>query len=142
MEFVWIDTQHPLYQSERKLRFELLYRPFGFFELEELSTEDQSLHLVALRDNQVIGCVLFHPEGDTGRMQQLAVSSDHQARGVGTQLVRELEKRLGEDGFKSLYKEVRLPVIEFFEKIGYRPEGELYERAGLDHRRMKKDLSQ
>lgn len=142
MEFVWIDTKHPLYQSERKLRFELLYRPFGFFELEELSTEEQSLHLVAIKDNQVIGCVLFHPEGGTGRMQQLAVSSDHQARGVGTQLVRELEKRLQEDGFKSLYKEVRLPVVEFFEKIGYQPKGEVFERAGLDHYRMKKDLSQ
>lgn len=142
MEFVWIDTKHPLYQSERKLRFELLYRPLGFLELEELSTEEQSLHLVARIDNEVIGCVLFHPEGTTGRMQQLAVSSERQARGVGTLLVQELENRLRDDGFNSLYKEVRLPVIEFFEKIGYRPEGELYQRAGLDHRRMKKDLSQ
>ena len=141
MEFVWIDTKHPLYQSERKLRFQLLYQPFGFFELEDLSTEEASLHLVALKDHKVIGCVLFHPEGDTGRMQQLAVSADHQARGIGTQLVRELEERLRGDGYKSLYKEVRLPVIEFFEKIGYRPEGELFERAGLDHRRMKKDLN-
>ena len=142
MEFVWIDTKHPLYQSERKLRFELLYRPFGFFELEELPTEDQSLHLVALMDNQVVGCVLFHPEGDTGRMHQLAVSSEHQARGVGTQLVQVLEKRLQEDGFKSLFKEVRLPVIEFFEKIGYRSASDLYEKSGLDHRHMKKDLNQ
>ena len=141
MEFVWIDTKHPLYQSERKLRFELLYRPFGFFELEELSTEDQSLHLVAVKENQVVGCVLFFPEGATGRMHQLAVSSEFQARGVGTQLVQVLEKRLQDDGFKSLYKEVRLPVTEFFEKIGYHPDSDLFERSGLDHRRMKKDLS-
>jgi ribosomal protein S18 acetylase RimI-like enzyme len=141
MEFVWIHTQHPLYQSERKLRFQLLYQPFGFFELEELPTEESSLHLVALKDHKVIGCVLFHPEGDTGRMHQLAVSADHQARGIGTQLVQVLEERLKDDGYQSLYKEVRLPVIEFFEKIGYRPEGELYERSGLDHRRMRKDLT-
>jgi N-acetylglutamate synthase-like GNAT family acetyltransferase len=141
MEFIWIDTKHPLYQSERKLRFELLYRPFGFFEMEELPTEDASLHLVALKDHKVIGCVLFHPEGKTGRMHQLAVSDDHQARGIGTQLVQVLEERLKDDGYQSLYKEVRLPVIEFFEKIGYRPEGDLYEKSGLDHRRMKKVLS-
>ena len=141
MEFVWIDTKHPLYQSERKLRFQLLYQPFGFFEMEELPTEEDSLHLVALKDHKVIGCVLFHPEGDTGRMQQLAVADGHQARGIGTQLVQALEEYLKNEGYQSLYKEVRLPVIEFFEKIGYRPEGELFERAGLDHRRMKKDLS-
>lgn len=141
MEFVWIDTQHPLYQSERKLRFELLYQPFGFFEMEELPTEDASLHLVVIKDHKVIGCVLFHPEGKTGRMHQLAVSSDHQARGIGSQLVQALEERLKDDGFSSLYKEVRLPVIEFFEKIGYRTDSDRYERSGLDHRRMKKDLS-
>jgi len=141
MEFVWIDTKHPLYQSERKLRFQLLYQPFGFFEMEELPTEEDSLHLVALKDHKVIGCVLFYPEGDTGRMHQLAVADGHQARGIGTQLVQELEKHLQGEGYQSLYKEVRLPVIEFFEKIGYRPEGELFERSGLDHRRMKKDLS-
>jgi ribosomal protein S18 acetylase RimI-like enzyme len=142
MEFVWIDTKHPLYQSERKLRFELLYRPFGFFELEELPTEEDSLHLVALKDHKVIGCVLFHPEGKSGRMHQLAVAADQQARGLGTQLVGVLEERLRDDGYQSLYKEVRVPVVEFFEKIGYRQEGELYERSGLDHFRMKKDLSQ
>ena len=54
----------------------------------------------------------------------------------------ELENRLRDDGYKSLYKEVRLPVVEFFEKIGYQAEGDLYERSGLDHYRMKKDLSQ
>jgi ribosomal protein S18 acetylase RimI-like enzyme len=141
MDFIWIDTRHPLYQSERQLRFELLYKPFGFFELEELSTEDASLHLVVVEDQQVIGCVLFHPEGDTGCMHQLAVSSEHQARGIGRQLVQVLEERLSEDGYTSLYKEVRLPVIEFFERIGYRPDSELFERSGLDHRRMKKDLN-
>lgn len=141
MELVWIDTEHPLYQSERKLRFELLYQPFGLFELEELPTEEDSLHLVAILDHKVIGCVLFHPEGDTGRMHQLAVSSEHQARGIGTKLVQFLEERLLEDGFESLYKDVRLPVIEFFEKIGYRPDSDLFERSGLDHRRMKKDLN-
>ena len=141
MEFTWIDTKHPLYQSERKLRFELLYQPFGFFELEELPTEEDSLHLVALKDHKVIGCVLFHPEGKSGRMHQLAVAADQQARGLGTQLVRVLEERLRDDGYQSLYKEVRVPVVEFFQKIGYRQEGELYERSGLDHYRMKKDLS-
>jgi ribosomal protein S18 acetylase RimI-like enzyme len=141
MEFTWIDINHPLYQSERKLRFELLYQPFGFFELEEFPGEDKCLHLVAVIDHKVIGCVLFHPEGDTGRMQQLAVSSEHQARGVGRQLVQALEERLVRDGFKSLYKEVRLPVVEFFEKVGYSSDSDVYERSGLDHRRMKKDLT-
>jgi ribosomal protein S18 acetylase RimI-like enzyme len=141
MEFTWIDTKHPLYQSERKLRFELLYQPFGFFEMDELPTEDDSLHLVALKDHKVIGCVLFHPEGKTGRMHQLAVADGHQARGLGTQLVQTLEERLRDDGYQSLYKEVRAPVVEFFEKIGYRTEGELYERSGLDHYRMTKKLS-
>ena len=57
-----IDTRHPLYQSERKLRFELLYRPFGFFELEELSTEEASLHLVALTEgarSAKYGCGMY-----------------------------------------------------------------------------------
>ena len=87
MEFKFITTLDPEYAAERELRIEVLRKPLGlppdsiFFPFE-----DESVHLVALDKDRVVGCVLFKPDGADGRLFQMAVDECYQRRGLGREL--------------------------------------------------------
>ena len=58
----WIEPGHALYNDERDLRFRILRAPLGMPRGSEVvAHEAETWHLVALQNNTVIGCVLFHP---------------------------------------------------------------------------------
>jgi ribosomal protein S18 acetylase RimI-like enzyme len=140
MELIWAGTEHELYESERALRTEVLRKPLGFAEVEKFPFEDESLHLLVVEDWRVVGCLLFRPQGDTGRLYQMAVYEEHRGRGLGRRLVKELEQRLSREGFTSIYLHARTPVIGFYEKLDYRTDSEVFIEIGIEHRRMIKKL--
>ena len=141
MELRFIDTRDPLYESETKLRSKILREPFGFPPGAEIFPfENASLHLVAVEGDAVVGCVLFHPEGKTGRMYQMAVSEPHRGEGIGRRLVAELEEHLREKEFEEIYLHARDYAVSFYEQLGYEAEGEMFMEIGIEHRLMKRRL--
>lgn len=141
MEYKFIKTDEPEYREERNLRVEVLRKPLGLAEgAEVFPFEDEAMHLVAIDDGKVIGCVMFKPENKTGRMLQMAIIQHRQKNGIGTQLVNVLEGRLRKDGFKDIYLHAREPAVPFYERLGYEVEGEPFLEVGLRHRHMRKKL--
>ena len=57
---------------------------------EVYAFEDETWHCVAHINNEIVGCVLLHPQNETksGKLLQMAVHPDYQGRGIGAQLVR------------------------------------------------------
>ena len=141
MELKFIDTEHPLYEKERRLRSKVLREELGFPPgAEVFPFEDKSLHLVAVQDGDVIGCAAFHPEERTGRLYQMAVYEEHRGKGIGGKLVAELERHLRDRGFEEIYLHARHYAVPFYEKLGYEIFGEPFVEIGIDHRKMKKSL--
>lgn len=140
MELRFITPDDALYESELDLRFRVLREPLGHARSEVgFPFERQSLHLVAHTDDQVIGCVLFHPEGDgSGRLFQMAVASPGQR--LGAQLVRALEHALLARGFRHVHLHARAPVVGFYQKLGYTVYGEPFVEVGIEHRHMQRML--
>lgn len=132
-----------LYAKERALRYEVLRRPLGMPPGSEIFPfEAESLHLVAIEGDSVIGCVLFRPQRRTGRLFAMAVAEEKRGRGVGAALVARLEAHLCDQGFQEVFLHARDDALGFYERLGYRLDGEPFEEVGLKHRRMKKDLRQ
>ncbi len=141
MEIEFIDTEHPLYAKERSLRSKVLREPFGFPPgAEEFPFENSSIHIVAVEGDEVVGCVLFHPEGKTGRMYQMAVAPERQREGIGKRLAAELERHLREDGFEEIYLHARDYAVSFYEQLGYEAEDQPFMEIGIEHRLMKRRL--
>jgi predicted GNAT family N-acyltransferase len=138
-----IEPSHALYAAERDLRFRVLRAPLGFTPGSEVFPfETESLHLVAVRGGDVVGCVLFHLESATaGRLFQMAVREDLQQTGLGRRLVEALESTLRERGVVDIYLHARANVTGFYERLGYVIEGEPFDEVGIPHRRMHKDLT-
>lgn len=141
MEFRLITTDDPLYAAERQLRLEALGRPMGLKASDLIFPyEDESLHLVALEGARLVGCVLFHPEGERGRLYQMAVAEDLRGRGIGRDLVARLERMLRERGIGEIYLHARDLAVSFYEGIGFEIYDEPFIEVGIEHRHMRKGI--
>jgi ribosomal protein S18 acetylase RimI-like enzyme len=139
----FIGTESPEYASELDLRWRMLRKPLGHGrEAVAFPFEAESLHLVALDGNRVVGCVLFHPDGPrTGRLFQMAVEPDRQGTGLGTRLVRGLEAEVARRGFDEVTLHARDTAVGFYARLGYDAVGEPFVEVGIPHQSMRKALS-
>jgi len=142
MKFKFIKPQGPEYCAERMLRWEVLRKPLGMPPGSEALPEDElSLHLVALQEKNVVGCVCFHPETEIqGRIYQMAISEDYQGNGFGRKLIYTLENSLIKRGIREVYIYARQESEGFYQRMGYHPEEDLIKRLGVLHRTMRKAI--
>jgi ribosomal protein S18 acetylase RimI-like enzyme len=107
----------------------LIFRPGD--ELEDVNLKlqrDPDLFLVAEQDNKVVGSVMGGWDGRRGWIYHLAVKPEHQRKGIGLGLVREVEKRLVAKGAKKVNAQVYKwngKSLEFFNAIGYEAQPDL-----------------
>lgn len=83
---------------------------------------DPDLFLVAAENNEILGAVMGAWDGRRGWISHLAVRPSHQRKGIGTALIRELEKRLAAKGCKKVNAQIyewNERSIGFFRAIGY-----------------------
>ncbi len=138
----FIDPHHPLYAEELELRYQVLRAPLGMDRSTvKFPFDADSLHLVEVDAGRVVGCVLFHPEGEhTGRLFQMAVLPARQRTGLGARLVRVLEDELRARGFQEVTLHARAQVTGFYETLGYTVYGEPFVEVNIPHVHMRKRL--
>ena len=127
------------YRLERDLRHAVLREPLGLsFTAEELANEDKQLHfgLFEPEDNLIACVVAVRLSPTDARIRQMAVTPAHQRRGLGTRLMKELEEHLRSRGFTNLVLHARASAVEFYEKLGFRCVGAVFDEAGIPHRKM------
>ncbi len=102
--------------------------------LEWDGRDAEALHLLA-EDEQgrPIGTGRLLPDGHIGRMAVLAA---WRGRGVGTALLRRLMDLGVAQGHRRLVLAAQLTAIPFYQRLGFEPVGEVFEDAGISHRRM------
>jgi ribosomal protein S18 acetylase RimI-like enzyme len=80
------------------------------------------LFLVALDEECVIGTAMGGYDGHRGWLYTVAVLRTHRRSGVGSALIRELERRLGTMGCVKINLQVQAAnsgVAEFYRRLGY-----------------------
>ena len=91
-------------------------------EIEKKMLRDPDLFLVAEEDGRIIGSVIGGYDGRRGLLYHLAVAGDFRHRGLGGQLLDEVERRLRDKGCLKCYLMVTLdnPEVErFYQKRGW-----------------------
>jgi predicted GNAT family N-acyltransferase len=138
LRFIAVDDA--AYAGELELRYRVLREPLGMSRADVgFPFERESVHLVAERDGEVVGCVLFHPEtANEGRLFQMAVQADGRGRGLGRRLVTTLEDELRRRAVRKIHMHARADVVPFYERLGYATYGEPFVEIGIPHRRMRK----
>jgi len=108
-------------------------------ELEEDAQDAEALHLLALSpDGQAIGTGrLLTADGHIGRM---AVHRDWRGQGVGSALLHTLLTEAGRAGLRTVFLNAQCTAEPFYRRFGFQPEGEVFDDAGIPHRRMVRML--
>jgi ribosomal protein S18 acetylase RimI-like enzyme len=142
LTFIDIDTRDDRYAAELDLRYRVLRAPLGFSRQQTLSPfEDGSVHMLAVDDGRVVGCVLFRPlAARQGRLYQMAVEPRLQRRGIGARLVAALEAEVARRGFDEVVLHARATAVGFYERAGYTVDGAPFTEVGIPHVKMRKLL--
>ena len=91
-------------------------------EIQKKVARDPDLFLVAEMDGRVIGTVIGGYDGRRGMIYHLAVLPAFRGRGIGSQLLTEVERRLQARGCLKCYLLVigdNREAIEFYEQRGW-----------------------
>lgn len=110
-------------------------------ELEFDGQDEAATHFIALLDSKVVGTVRVRFLGDNlAKIERLAVLQEARGSGTGRAL---MEKALGfliEQDVSEVVIHAQAYLKGFYESLGFVPEGELFEEAGIRHVKMRKRL--
>ena len=139
-----VDFGSSRYDELVELRYKVLLEPLGLKFLDMYREKEMNyLHIgcvESLDDNLVGGLMLVPVNDEEIRLMQVAVDSKYQREGVGPEMVKYAEKRAREAGYSRIVMHAMLSVVHFYEKLGYRQEGDIFEENGITFARMVKDL--
>jgi len=107
-------------------------------EEEEWDEDDLvAVHVLATRNREPVGTGRLTPAGKIGRM---AVLSEVRSRGVGRRILDMLVGEASHRGMIELHLNAQVQAVPFYEKAGFRAEGDVFLEAGIPHRRMRRAL--
>jgi len=108
----------------------------------ELDADDAlAFHALATLDGNAIGCgrMLDHGDGEV-KIGRMAVVPEFRGTGVGRDILRFLIDRARARGLRKAILHAQLTAEGFYLKEGFNPLGEVFDEAGIAHRKMEKLL--
>jgi predicted GNAT family N-acyltransferase len=103
----------------------------------ELDTDDRrAIHFLATTSGKAVGTarlVMKHGAAKVGRM---AVMKSYRRKGVGAQLLKHAVASARKLRAETIYLNAQVAVIGFYERMGFRAVGRVFNEAGIAHRRM------
>jgi predicted GNAT family N-acyltransferase len=120
------------------IRFEVFVREQRVPPEIELDAQDAaSLHAISFIENKAVATGRLLPDGHIGRM---AVLKAWRGRGIGAQMLARLIEAARQRGDRQVALSAQVHAIGFYRSHGFRPLGEVYQEAGIDHQAMVRDL--
>lgn len=96
--------------------------------------DNTSTHFLVTMDNQAIATARLKPDGQIGRM---AVLKAYRNQGIGNRLLQFVLLTVSSLGIKQVYLHAQLAALHFYEKQGFKPQGELFYEADIPHKKMQ-----
>jgi predicted GNAT family N-acyltransferase len=110
-------------------------------ELERDEFDDVAVHLVALRGDEVVGTLRIVVSGGTAKIGRMAVLASERKGGIGTRLMERAAEVAQEMSVTDITLHAQLTAKEFYGKLGYCEEGDIFEEAGIAHVSMRKVIA-
>ena len=103
----------------------------------ELDADDQrAIHFLATNSGRAVGTarvVMSHGEAKIGRM---AVLKSYRRKGVGAALLKRAILAAKRLHARRIYLHAQIAVTGFYERMGFRAVGRVFDEAGIAHRKM------
>ena len=135
-----VDTWAVCRQDATQVRYDVFVMEQNVPLDEELDSRDADcLHAVAYSpDGLPVGTGRLLPDGHIGRM---AVRRPYRGQGVGAMLLKCLVEEARQRGHRQLELAAQLHAMGFYSAHGFIAEGPVFLDAGIEHRNMRRSLS-
>lgn len=126
----------------RALRRAVFIEEQGIAEADEWDDLDgQAIHLLAWQEGEPVGTARILQSGTTGKIGRVCVLDRARGTGLGTKLIRAAVDVLrARPGVTHAKLGAQVHAIGFYEKLGFKLAGEVYDDAGIPHRDMTREL--
>jgi predicted GNAT family N-acyltransferase/2-polyprenyl-3-methyl-5-hydroxy-6-metoxy-1,4-benzoquinol methylase len=121
------------------LRIAVFVREQGVPLEEEVDgLDEQCEHVIARFDRAIVGCLRWRRVGAQGavKIERVAVRADRRGRGIARAMLAWCLARLDGMGLGPAIVNAQLPVSGLYAGLGFLAEGEIFDEAGIPHRRM------
>ena len=109
--------------------------------LERDGADTGCIHVVAAQAETLIATGRMRPlSSNQVKFERICVLRSYRGQGIGTQLLRFLEKTAVSRGFTSVRLAAQIEAIRLYTDLDYTPEGGIFMEAGIQHQQMKKKL--
>ncbi|HTL88867.1 MAG TPA: GNAT family N-acetyltransferase [Leptolyngbya sp.] len=106
--------------------------------LEFDGQDEAATHFLAYKGESAIGTARIRFLSDqTAKLERLAVLPNFRKDGVGRKIVETVLEFLANKNIADLRIHAQIPVVAFYQKLGFVAEGETFEEAGIPHIKMR-----
>lgn len=103
--------------------------------------DDTATHYIAYDGDRAVGAARRREYDDSrAKVERVAVRESERGRGIGRALMDAVEADAAEADYDEVILHAQVPVVSFYEDLGYEVTSEEFEDAGIPHREMRKPL--
>lgn len=103
----------------------------------ELDSDDQrAIHFLAYVSGKAVGTARVVQRRASAKIGRMAVVKSYRGKGVGQKLLRRAITTAIKQGAQRIYLHAQVPVIGFYESLGFHAVGPVFDEAGIPHRKM------
>lgn len=113
-------------------------RPISEIKIPE---DINARHFGAYVDGKLVGVVSLFREGETLQFRKLAVLAEYRGHGIGQKLINSCIIEARNHQVKSLWCDARSSAIEFYKKLGFSVETDVFIKNGKEYQKAYFDTS-
>ena len=103
----------------------------------ELDDDDQhAIHFLATSSGRAVGTARLVMRGKKAKVGRMAVLKKYRRKGIGAAVLTRVIAAAKHRGARIIFLHAQMTVIEFYEKMGFRCVGPVFDEAGIAHRTM------
>ena len=119
------------------IRMRVFVREQGVPAEIELDEDDaHAIHLLAFASGRAVGTARIVLKSHGAKIGRMAVLKSYRRLGVGAKLLKHALAVSQQHGARRIYLHAQVPVIGFYEKLGFSCAGPVFDEAGIPHRKM------
>lgn len=122
-----------------RLRQQVLYPDRAIRDMA-MSEDENGIHYGAFVENKLAAVVSTFRQGNDMQIRKFAVVLSLQHQGVGSALLQYITHRALESGVTCLWCNARISATNFYLKAGFKQNGNVFTRNGINYMVMDKQL--
>jgi len=106
-------------------------------DLEIDGFDSEAKHFIAYLKDKTIGCARIRTNKDFVKLERIAIIKEYRCKGFGAQLTNFLIDYCKQNDYNEIRLHSQTNVSDFYKKLGFKPVGEKFFEAGIEHIEMQ-----